>query len=154
MNDRGRESLFDVVVVKDRNRGEDVEVCLGVRCVIAGEPAVCPISPPCSSLEQLRAEAERIRQDLDRALESGGTALSGVESPGSPGVSEDMTPEEMWRVLEAVPDDDLFVERFNEMEESQRKKVAEHVLTSCSVFSGRPALFSSRYDAETALLGD
>ncbi len=154
MNDRGGRRLFDVLVTRKPEAGPDAEVRLGLRCVIAGEAAVLPISPPCSSVEQLRSEAERVRLDLDRALERGRTALVGVEEPGRTGTEADLPAEELWRVLEAIPDDDLFVERFNEMEEEQRRKVAEHVLTSCSVFSGRPALFSSRYDAETALLED
>jgi len=154
MNDHEGSRLFDVLVTRKPEAGQDAEVRLGLRCVIAGEAAVLPISPPCSSVEQLRAEAEEVRLDLDRALERGRTALVGVEEPGMPGADADLPAEELWRVLEAIPDDGLFVGRFNEMEEAQRKKVAEHVLTSCSVFSGRPALFSSRYDAETALLED
>jgi len=152
MKERGGRSLFDVVVTKQPGTGQEPEVRLGLRCVIAGETTVCPISPPCSSDEQLRAEVERVRLDLDRALERGRTALVGAGEPEAPGLDAELPAEELWRVLEAVPDDDLFVERFNEMEEDRRKKVAEHVLTSCNVFSGRPALFSSRYDAETALL--
>jgi len=30
--------------------------------------------------------------------------------------------------------------------------VAEHVLTHCNVFSGKAAVFSSRYDGQSALL--
>jgi hypothetical protein len=152
VSDRSRESLFDLVVRNDP--GDHAEVRLGVRCVIAGEQTVCPVSPPCSSVEQLRTEAEKIRLDLETAVEQGRAALDGIEAFVPPETAEEMTAEELWQVLEAIPDDDLFVERFNELEEPLRKKVAEHVLTSCSVFSGRPALFSSRYDAETALLGD
>lgn len=154
MKDRDGDPLFDVAVSRNRDEEQGAEVRLGIRCVIRGEPAVCPISPPCFTIEALRSEAEKVRLELDRVLERGEAVLAGTREPGTSDLAGDMTAEELWRVLEAIPDDDLFIERFNELEDVQRKEVAEHVLTSCSVFSGRPALFSSRYDAETALLGD
>ncbi len=64
----------------------------------------------------------------------------------------DLPAYELWKTLEAVSEDTLFVERFNDLEEPKRRELAEYVLTTCSVFSGRPALFSSAYDAATALL--
>ena len=38
------------------------------------------------------------------------------------------------------------------LEETKRKEVAEHVLTRCNIFSGRGAVFSARYDSETGYM--
>jgi hypothetical protein len=61
-----------------------------------------------------------------------------------------MKPEEIWTILSAILDEGEFIQSFNALEQGKRKEVAEHVLTRCSVFSGRAAVFSSRYDDNSA----
>lgn len=146
--------LFDAVVLGERQNGRFPEVRVCVRCDLSGETVLCPVSPACSSIEDFETEARRLHEDLDRALDRGRRALTGCEEPCTPGSPDDMSAEELWHVLEAISDDALFVERFNQLDESYRRDVAEYVLTSCSVFSGRPAMFSSSYDAATALLDE
>lgn len=41
---------------------------------------------------------------------------------------------------------------FNDLEEVTRRRVADYVLTSCNVFSGRAAFFSERYESESATM--
>ena len=59
---------------------------------------------------------------------------------------------EIWSILSAILDEGDFIQAFNALEEGKRKEVAEHVLTHCNVFSGRAAVFSSRYDDKSALM--
>jgi hypothetical protein len=65
-----------------------------------------------------------------------------------------MSPDEIWQVLSETADEDRFIDLFNQLEREKRKEVAEYVLTQCNVFTGRGAVFSARYDSETALLAD
>lgn len=145
--------LFDVIAV---SKGEEqAGPRLGIRCVFMGEVTVCPVSAPCASVEELETQAGKLRKDLDRAVDEARRILSGgAEKEEADPPASDMSVADLWRVLESMPDEAGFVERFNGLEEDQRRDVAEHVLTSCNIFSGRPALFSSRYDADTAFLGD
>lgn len=91
-------------------------------------------------------------KDEEDEMEKAGNGVIRTESIELSADMSDMPADELWKILEAVPEDILFVERFNDLEEPKRREVAEYVLTTCSVFSGRPALFSSGYDADTALL--
>ncbi|MFO7784510.1 MAG: hypothetical protein ACQET7_05400 [Thermodesulfobacteriota bacterium] len=145
---------FDAVVLDESQGARFPEVRLCVRCDLAGETVLHPVSRACSSIVDLEAEARKLHEELDMALDRGRRALAGGSEPGTPGPSDDMSAEELWHVLETVNDDALFVQRFNQLDESSRRRVAEYVLTSCSVFSGRPAVFSSRYHADTALLDE
>ncbi|MFP4037034.1 MAG: hypothetical protein ACLFUE_05895, partial [Desulfobacteraceae bacterium] len=67
-------------------------------------------------------------------------------------ISPEMPPGKIWQALEAVEGDGDFAERFNALDHDTRLEVADYVLSSCNVFSGRPALFSKYYDAESATL--
>jgi len=146
------ERLFDVIVDSEGGAEGKTGARLGIRCAFVGETAVCPVSARCSSVAELEAAAEKVRNDLDRAVDRARTLLDGGTEERGNFLSGDMTAEELWRALEALPDEAGFAETFNGLEEERRRQVAEYVLTSCNVFTGRPALFSSRYDAETALL--
>ena len=64
----------------------------------------------------------------------------------------DMAPEEIWALLSEVDDEDLFVTTFNNLEESRRREIAEHVLTHCNIFTGQASVFSSRYDNESGFM--
>ena len=144
--------LFDVIAV---SKGEEkAGPRLGIRCVFMGEANVCPVSAPCASVEELETEAGKLRNDLDRAVDRARRILAGGSEEEAVPLSSDISVADLWRALESMPDNAGFVERFNGLEEGRRRDVAEHVLTSCNIFSGRPALFSSRYDVDTAFLGD
>ncbi len=144
------EPLFDVLVTEGDQ--DEVEVRLGVRISVAGETTLCPATRRCFSVEDLEAEADRLHEELERVHEKARKTLAGPGAASAGSIPDDLSVEELWRTLEDLPDDALFVDQFNELEETQRREVAEYVLTACSVFSGRPAFFSARYDSETALL--
>ena len=63
-----------------------------------------------------------------------------------------MTEEEIWKVLTDIGDEKLFIDAFNSMDEATRKRVADHVLTRCNIFSGKGSVFSSRYNNDSGLL--
>lgn len=154
MRDGDMEAIFDLVVCEPEHGGPgETEVRLGIRCTLAGTSTVCPVRSACSRMEDLEAQVKEIRGELERVLER---ARRTFEGPGAAETAdmEDLPAEQLWESLASIFDDARFVERFNALEEPRRRAVAEHVLTACSVFSGRPALFSSRYDAESALLRD
>ncbi len=75
-----------------------------------------------------------------------------IEEAPAPEITPEMAPEEIWDVLEAMESETEFVERFNGLDLDTRLRVADHVLSSRSVFSGKPAFFSKHYDAESAFL--
>lgn len=147
---------FDALVLNESQGNSSPRVRLCVRCDLSGETVLHPVSQACSSIEDLETEARRLHAELERALERGrrALALAGSAEKGGSCSSDDMSVEELWDVLETVDDDAMFVQRFNQLDDSLRRDVAEHVFTSCSVFSGRPAVFSSRYNADTALLDE
>ncbi len=145
---------FDAVVLNESQGNRSPKVRLCVRCDLSGETFLHPVTQDCASIEDLEAEARKLHAELERALERGRRALAGSAETGGSCFPEDMSVEELWHVLETVGDDAMFVQRFNQLDDSLRRDVAEHVFTSCSVFSGRPAVFSSRYNADTALLDE
>mgnify|MGYP001071422400 CR=1 FL=1 len=63
-----------------------------------------------------------------------------------------MEPDKVWAILKEMDGEEAFVEAFNQLDQERRGSVAEHVLTKCNIFSGRAAVFSSRYNSATGLL--
>ena len=147
-------SLFDIIVEEAAEGGESRSVRLGIRCTVRGWETVCPVSESFEGTERLEKEVEMLREDLDRVLDRARKALGTEPGVSKPDLAGAGSPEELWQRLTALAGDDEFVKRFNELDEETRREVAEHVLTACNVFSGRPAFFSSRYDTATALLRD
>lgn len=139
----------------EQEEGEGVEVkgiCIGIDVKIAGREISCPISGVCATYEELCSEAAKIEDDLKGVLEEGKGVLE-VPSPGDePELSPDMSPDEIWSALTKIQDDELFIQRFNALQEDKRREVAEYVLTKCNIFSGRPSLFAARYDAPSGLM--
>ena len=95
---------------------------------------------------------EVLRHDLEDVLKEARKAFESASKRDNLGLKPDMTVGEIWTVLSEILDEGDFVEAFNSLEQGKRKEVAEHVLTHCNVFSGKAAVFSSRYDGQSALL--
>ena len=146
------ESIFKMVT--ETGKGEDGEttVSVGIRLKVGGHETTCPISRACDSYEALEIEVQGIKNSLDGLLTNAKRVL------GEPGAEEgldlrsDMAPEEIWSILSAVSDEDLFIKSFNNLDENKRREVAEYVLTQCNIFSGKASVFSSRYDNETGMM--
>jgi hypothetical protein len=63
-----------------------------------------------------------------------------------------MKPQEIWADLCGLGGEEAFVRSFNDIESDTRREVAEYVLSEISVFSGKGAILSARYDSSSALL--
>jgi hypothetical protein len=146
------ENVFELMTGADRAQGDEIVVNVGVRVKIGSQETSCPISGPCSSYEAVEMEVQAIRNSLDAIMERAKEVFRQTTVEGGFGLSPDMEPEQIWAVLSEIADEDLFIKGFNGLEEAKRKELAEHVLTRCNVFSGKAAIFSSRYNNETGLL--
>jgi hypothetical protein len=98
------------------------------------------------------SEIRDLKEQLDMVLGQGKAYYQTSSLQGQLAIRSDMAPEEIWSVLSRTEDEGLFVEGFNSLEEPKRKEVAEHILTSCNIFSGKAAVFSSRYKEESSLM--
>lgn len=144
-------SLFDLITSKEKDKGAS-QVRLGIRLHIGGNEIVCPVSRPCESLEEFEGEVRLLCDELEE-LKGRAKRLIGPRGlPSGLGLGPDASPQDIWKALCTLQEEDL-VQSFNGLESEQRQAVAEHVLTHCNVFTGKGAVFSRRYDAETGLMG-
>ena len=144
--------IFDLITEPVDGEGKKPELRLGIRIKLSSFETTCFVTQPCQSYHALESEVQAIRQNLEDVLKEARKAFEGASKREDPDLRSDMTAGEIWTVLSAILDDGDFVQAFNALEEGKRKEVAEHVLTHCNVFSGKAAVFSSRYDGNSALL--
>lgn len=143
--------IFEMVVESDKEKGQKKEVRLALRVSLGGRETLCPVSEPCRSYDAFEAEIRSIERQLGSIRDKAKDLFfrpSGSESEIGP----DMDAEEIWEILSGIVDENTFIDRFNKLDEIKRKEVSDHVLTRCNIFSGRAAVFSSRYNSTSALL--
>ena len=146
------DKIFELVAQPVKQGEKQKEVFLGIRVKLSSFETVCPLTASCKSYPALEAEVRTIRQNLEDALKEERRLFEGSSKTDRLGLRPDMKPQEIWRILSGVSEEKDFVQAFNALEEGKRKEVAEHVLSHCNVFSGKAAVFSSRYDDQSALL--
>jgi hypothetical protein len=146
------DKIFKLIIQPSKGEGKKPEVRLGIRLKLSSFETTCFVTQPCQAYHALESEVQAIRQNLEDALKEAKQAFEGSSKTDKLGLRPDMKPGEIWSILSAVPEEKDFIQVFNAMEEGKRKEVAEHVLTHCNVFSGKAAVFSSRYDDQSALL--
>jgi hypothetical protein len=144
------EDIFELMITKDKERGENIEAGVGMRVKLAGLETICPVTKSCPSYETLELELVAMRKNLEGLLERAKDLFERSEKQADLGLDPNMPPEEIWPILSGLGDEKAFVEAFNSLEEAKRREVAEHVLTQCNIFSGKAAVFSARYDEKTA----
>jgi hypothetical protein len=143
--------IFKIIEIHDKE-DDKRGVCIGIDVRIAERDVSCPVSNVCYSDKDLAIEVERVQENLNRIAESG-KGLFGIDLPDKGlRITPEMAPEEIWSILSKISEHDLFVESFNALDPTRRNGVAEHVLSNCSIFSGKGAVFSSRYDNKTGFL--
>jgi len=144
--------LFKLQKLCEGQEAREKTIQIGLDIKVAGRERFFPVSEPCRSYQDLESEIGRLREPLEHLLEQGrdffDVGATGLEDD----FATDMKPAEIWTVLSETGDEAVFVARFNRLDEPRRRKVAEHVLTMCNVFSGKGAVFSARYDIETGTL--
>lgn len=140
-------------VIRESNGEKENKVLrMGIRVRMAGYETLCPLTEPCDSYQGARVEVERLKRDLDDLLDQVEKAFQGDSSNGGLGLTAEMNAEQVWNILSKVADDQAFMRGFNGLEEARRSEVAEYILTKCNIFSGRAALFSTRYDESSGLM--
>ena len=146
------DKIFELITQPGKGEGKKPEVSLGIRVKLSSFETTCMVTQPCQSYHALESEVQAIRQNLEDALKEARKVFEGSSKRDNLGLRPDMNAGEIWTILSAILDEGDFVQAFNALEEGKRKEVAEHVLTNCNVFSGKAAVFSSRYDDKSALM--
>jgi hypothetical protein len=146
------DKIFELTTQKGKEERKKPEVRLGIRIKLSSFETTCFVTQPCQSYHALESEVQAIRQNLEEVLKEAKQVFEGSSKKDSLGLRPNMKAGEIWSVLSAILDEADFVQVFNALEEGKRKEVAEHVLTHCNVFSGKAAVFSSRYNDKTALM--
>jgi hypothetical protein len=146
------DKIFELITQPGKGEGKKPEVRLGIRVKLSSFETTCFVTQPCQSYHALETEVQAIGQNLEDVLKEAREIFEGSSKRDKLGLRPDMKPGEIWTLLSVVPDEGDFIQAFNALEEGKRKEVAEHVLSHCNVFSGKAALFSSRYDDKSALM--
>jgi len=145
------EDLFELMATTAESSAR-ISAQLAIRLKIAGCETLCPVSRPCASYEAFEKESEWLKESLERVRRQARSLFDAPSSSKGIHIAPDMTVEEIWNVLSTRTDEAALVAAFNELDVSQRQAVAEYVLTQCNIFSGKAAVFSSRYDSESGLM--
>jgi len=146
------DKIFELITQPGKGEGKKPEARLGIRLKLSSFETTCFVTQPCQSYHALESEVQAIRQNLENALKEARKVFEGSSKRDTLGLRLDMNAGEIWSILSAILDEGDFVQAFNALEEEKRKEIAEHVLGHCNVFSGKAAVFSSRYDDQSALM--
>ena len=144
-------NLLEIMTVKNEEDSR-IGVRIGIRVKIGEHETIHPVSGICNSPEALDREIDSIKENIEDIRETSRHILEGSSGPAGIELRSDMEPEEIWKILSSVHEEAVFLESFNRMDEAKRKEVADYILTRCNIFTGKGALFSSRYDHESGLL--
>jgi hypothetical protein len=145
--------IFQLIETKNDQGPSGKSMSLGIQVRVGDHTSVLPVTAECRSVGALTKEVKALQEELEAALEKGTALFTGKSSGAGMEISEDMAPEQVWSILSAIAGEEAFAESFNSLPEEQRRVVAEYILTSCNIFAGKAAVFSARYDSDTALLG-
>lgn len=146
------DNIFELIVQPGEGQETKPEARIGIRVKLSSFETTCFVTQPCPSYHALESEVQAIRQNLEDVLKEARKTFESASKRDRLGLRPEMTAGEIWTILSAIPDEKEFVRAFNTLEEGKRKEVAEHVLTHCNVFSGKAAVFSSRYDGQSAFM--
>ena len=144
--------IFQLIVARNDQGASGKSVSLGIRITLGDQTNILPVSPECRSVGAISKEVKALQKELEDSLGMAKDLFEGKRPGGGMSITDDMIPSQVWGVLSAVSGDDAFAESFNSMAEERRREVAEYILTSCNIFAGKAAVFSERYDSDTALL--
>ena len=146
------EDIFEIMTIANKEENGETGVRLAIRMKIGGHETAFPVLGVCNSYEDVEAEVEAIKSNLDRVMTRAKEVFRESSFPGGLALSSDMGPEEIWSILSNTANEDHFAQGFNRLDDAKRREVAEYVLTQCNIFSGKASVFSSRYNNESGLL--
>ena len=144
--------IFKMIRVDNQKEAGNKALSMGIDLKIADREIRCSISENCQSYEELLVEIEAIQRNLEGIKAEAKTYFKEPASEDDSEITAETSPEEIWAILSKIQDELDFVARFNSLDDTRRKEVADHVITKCSVFSGRGAVFSSRYNNKTGYM--
>ena len=146
------QDIFKIIKVNSQREENKKTISIGIDFQIAGREICCPVSENCHSYEDLAVEVGKIKRNLECVLEEAKMHFKGPASKGDSGFGPETSTEETWLILAGIKDESDFVKRFNSLDDTRRKEVADHVITKCNVFSGRGSVFSARYNNGTGYM--
>lgn len=146
------DKIFELIVQLGEGQETKPEARIGIRVKLSSFETTCFVTQPCPSYHALESEVQAIRQNLENVLKEARRTFESASKSERLGLRPEMTAGEIWTILSAILDEKEFIRAFNALEEGKRKEVAEHVLAHCNVFSGKAAIFSSRYDGQSAFM--
>jgi len=144
--------IFKVITIDNQKEAGKKELSIGINLKIADREICCSVSENCRSYEELLVEIEAIQRNLEGLKAEAKTYFKELASEDDSEITAETSPEEIWAILSKIQDELDFVARFNSLDDTRRKEVADHVITKCSVFSGRGSVFSSRYNNKTGYM--
>jgi hypothetical protein len=144
--------IFELINQPGDGQGKKLQARIGIQVKLSSFETTCFVTHPCESYHALESEVQAIRQNLEDVLKEARKSFESATKWSQLGLRPDMAAGEIWTVLSSILDEGGFILAFNDLEEGKRREVAEHVLTHCNVFSGKAAVFSSRYEDKSALL--
>lgn len=133
-----------------RPAGADGNCTMRVLVKGAMEAGAVEVISACRSLDELKAEISRMKENLDGLVEMAQRKLLAIQSGGlEPGPVD---PAQAWKKMEGLAADREMFDYFNALVSEDRERIADYVLTQVSMFKGRGPVFSEHYDASTHLL--
>jgi hypothetical protein len=144
--------IFEIMTVGDRGAKGETGVAIGISVKIGGNETICPVTGVFNSMDSLVSQVKSLNKDLEDILTRAKIIIEGSSSEMALDFHPDMSPSEIWAILSSITDEKLFTDIFNNMDEQKRKELAGYVLESCSSFSGKGSVFSSRYNNNSGLI--
>ena len=144
--------VFELMTFTDKDEKGQAGVSIGINVKIGGNETIHPITSVCDSQDALESEVRALNENLENLTNRAKTIFERSSTHSVIELQPDMEPEEIWEALSSIADAEIFADCFNNLHEAKRKEVADYVLTRCNIFSGKGAVFSSRYNNESSLL--
>lgn len=141
--------IFKIIPGKSGKNDSSSLYSLGIHLKIGSREDIFPITDELS-LDDLEREIKSIGDELNALLEK--AQKTGSDSTGTFSIDENASPEEIWTLLSAVSNNDMFKDSFNQLEEEKRRELAAYILENCNMFTGKGAYFSAYYVQETGLI--
>jgi len=145
-------NIFEIMEISEGEKTRPIEIRLGVRLRIADQDSICPVTETFHNYNMLEKWVLHLKNHLDDILTRASKVMEVLPEMNDFEIRDDMNPEQIWSVLSGIKEETSFISRFNQLNEGQRRGVAEHVLTKCNIITGKAALFSSQYNNESGLL--
>jgi hypothetical protein len=144
--------IFKIIEVPKKEDGEKKGLCLGIDMRIAGQEIPCPVSKACHFYDDFAVEVAAIQDKLQKLLKEAKAFFEEPSSRERLEFSPEMSAEEIWSILSEIEEEDVFIKKFNDLDDVRRREVAEHALTRCNVFSGKASVVSARYNQESGFI--